>query len=223
MKIDVFFDPICPWCYIGAKRLEQSLALYQKQRADASKTSKKKASEQIDIYWRMFQLNPSMPKSGMLRADYLRAKFGSPAVYHQVYHPIQQTADKENIPLNLDRIKVTPSTLEAHRLVKHTARTHNSDVTHKLVNRLFEAYFIDGADIGDSAVLSGLAAELMIKSSDDSSQSDLETLKQDQTDAATYQISGVPYMVFNDSYSVSGAQPPHVLIPMLELAAQNTP
>ena len=70
MKIDVFFDPICPWCYIGAKRLEQSLALYQKQRADASKTSKKKASEQIDIYWRMFQLNPSMPKTGMLRADY---------------------------------------------------------------------------------------------------------------------------------------------------------
>ena len=222
MKIDVFFDPICPWCYIGAKRLEQSLALYQKQRADASKTSKKKASEQIDIYWRMFQLNPSMPKTGMLRADYLRAKFGSPAVYHQVYHPIQQTADKENIALNLDRIKVTPSTLEAHRLVKRTARTHDSNVTHKLVNRLFEAYFIDGADIGDSAVLSDLAAELMIKSSDDSAESDLEALKQDQTEAANYKISGVPYMVFNDSYSVSGAQPPHVLIPMLELAAQKT-
>ena len=227
MKIDVFFDPICPWCYIGAKRLEQSLALYQKQRAEGHKTSKKKTSKKtaaasIEIYWRMFQLNPSMPKSGMLRADYLRAKFGSPAVYHQVYHPIQQTAEKENITLNLDRIQVTPSTLEAHRLVKRTARTHDSNVTHKLVNRLFEAYFIDGADIGDAAVLNDLAAELMIKSSDDSTESDLEALKQDRTDAANYKISGVPYMVFNDSYSVSGAQPPHVLIPMLELAAQKT-
>ena len=222
MKIDVFFDPICPWCYIGAKRLEQSLALYQKKLADAHKTSKKTASAPIEINWRMFQLNPSMPKSGMLRADYLRAKFGSPAVYHQVYHPIQQTADKENIPLNLDRIKVTPSTLEAHRLVKRTAMTQGAETTQKLVNRLFEAYFIDGADIGDAAVLNGIAAELMIKSGDDSAESDLEALKQDQADAATYQISGVPYMVFNDSYSVSGAQPPHVLIPMLELAAQNT-
>jgi len=107
VKIDIISDVVCPWCYIGKRRLERALASCP--------------DLDVDINWWAFQLNPDMPPGGMERQSYLAAKFGSAEQARQIYASIEEAGDGENIAFRFDRIKRTPNTIDAHRMIRHLA------------------------------------------------------------------------------------------------------
>jgi len=130
MIIDIVSDAICPWCYIGKRRLERALAMAPQP--------------DLQIGWRPFQLNPDMPLEGMDRQEYLRLKFGDRAG-GRMYQAVEEAGRAEGIPFNFDRIRRTPNTLLVHRLIRYAAREgHQDDV----VEAAFRAYFVEGEDIG---------------------------------------------------------------------------
>ena len=141
MKIDVFSDTVCPWCYIGKRRLERALAA--------------PGAPEAEISWRPFQLNPGMPAGGMDRAEYLAWKFGGAAPARRAYGAVRDAAAAESLPLRLDAIARTPNTLASHRLIHYAA---GRGAQNAAVDALFRAYFTEGADIGDIDILTGAAA-----------------------------------------------------------------
>ncbi len=143
MQLDIVSDAICPWCYIG-KRLERALPVL----ADEGLT--------FSIRWNPFQLNPDMAKQGVERAAYRAAKFGSAERAAELDQRVAAAAAAVGLDFHLDRIVRTPNTLDAHRLVWLAGRQGRQDA---LVERLFQAYFIDGQDIGDTTVLAGCAVD----------------------------------------------------------------
>ncbi|MBI3710755.1 MAG: DsbA family oxidoreductase [Proteobacteria bacterium] len=142
MIIDIVSDPICPWCYIGKRRLERALA--QAPIAD------------LQIGWRPFQLNPDMPLEGMDRQEYLRLKFGDRAGGN-TYDAVKSAGLGEGIAFNFDGMKRTPNTLLAHRLIRFAANENRQD---EMVEALFRIYFIENQDIGAVETLVQLAAAL---------------------------------------------------------------
>ncbi|MGD9869365.1 MAG: DsbA family oxidoreductase, partial [Hyphomicrobiales bacterium] len=135
LDIDVVSDVMCPWCYIGKRRLEHALALVPEIQAD--------------VRWRPFQLDPTIPAEGMNRQDYLDRKFG-PGGAGKIYKQIELAGEAEGIPFRFDRIARSPNTLDCHRLIRWAAHDGFQDA---VVDRLFELFFLEGADIGDRAVL----------------------------------------------------------------------
>lgn len=206
MEIDIYFDLVCPWCYIGKHRLERALA----NRPDL----------QPRICWRPFQLNPGMPRGGMDRGAYLATKFGGPERARQIHAMITDTAARDGLPLNLDRITRTPNTLDGHRLVRWVA-ARGSDAG-AAVEAIFRAYFADGLDIGDVDVLIGIAVSLGYGADEIRSHltSDAEIAAILSSDAAARRmgIQAVPCFVFAGRYALSGAQEPHAFDPMFDLA-----
>jgi predicted DsbA family dithiol-disulfide isomerase len=201
MIIDIVSDAICPWCYIGKRRLEKALQLAPQ--AD------------LKLGWRPFQLNPEMPREGMDRKDYLRAKFGD-ASGGKRYDAIVEAGKSEGIDFQFDKIKRTPNTILAHRLIRFAARHDKQDA---LVEALFRAYFTDGKDIGDienlAAVAAGVgvdAAQYLVGSEDD------ETIRQEDAFARQIGIQGVPCFIIDRQYAVSGAQPAEAFLEIFELA-----
>ena len=142
MIIDIVSDAICPWCYIGKRRLEK--ALVTAPQAD------------LQIGWRPFQLNPDMPAEGMERQEYLRQKFGDRAG-GGMYKQVEDAGRGEDIPFAFDRIKRTPNTILAHRLIRFAQREDRQD---DVVEALFRAYFTQGADIGRIDTLVGVTGAL---------------------------------------------------------------
>ena len=206
MRIDIFFDLICPWCFIGKRRLETALAL--------------RPGQAVELSWQPFQLNPDMPMGGMPRKAYLDAKFGGPEHAGQVYGMIRDTAAKDGIRLDIDTISVTPNTLDGHRLVRLFQR-QGADVA-LLVERLFEAYFQEGSDIGRHDVLAAKAADC-----GEAREAVLRYLEGDEdrsaviaVDHAARQmgIQGVPCFVVDRRFAVSGAQEPSAFLPVFDLA-----
>lgn len=206
MRIDIFFDLVCPWCFIGKRRLETALVLRPNLNAGLS--------------WQPFQLNPDMPTGGMSRKAYLDAKFGGPDHAGQVYSMIRETAAKDGIDLNIDKIDTTPNTLDGHRLVRLFQRT-GAD-TAGLVERIFTAYFQDGADIGRHDVLADTAADCgeqrgmisrFLNGDDDRSA----VMAIDHA-ARQMGIQGVPCFVIDRRFAVSGAQEPSAFLPVFDLA-----
>ncbi|MEM7446155.1 MAG: DsbA family oxidoreductase [Pseudomonadota bacterium] len=208
MRIDIFFDLICPWCFIGKRRLETALALRPGQAAELS--------------WQPFQLNPDMPPGGMPRQAYLDAKFGGPEHAGQVYSMIRETAAKDGIALDIDRIRTTPNTLDGHRLVRLFQR-RGADVA-SFVERMFEAYFQEGQDISDYYVLAAKAAECGEDSNEVLSflESDDDRSAVLAIDHAARQmgIQGVPCFVVDRRFAVSGAQEPSAFLPVFDLATR---
>lgn len=206
MRIDIFFDLICPWCFIGKRRMETALAL----RPDLA----------AELSWQPFQLNPDMPVNGMPRKAYLDAKFGGAEHAGQVYAMIQETAAKDGIDLHIDKISKTPNTLDGHRLVRLFQR-NGGDVA-DLVERIFAAYFQDGADIGRHDVLADRAADC-----GERREAIVRFLEGDEDrnavlaiDHAARQmgIQGVPCFVIDRRFAVSGAQEPSAFLPVFDLA-----
>lgn len=140
VTLDIFSDPICPWCYIGKARLDRALA-------DAP-------DHPFTIRWRPFMLNPDMPADGMDRRAYLETKFGGRQGAIDAYLPVATMAEEAGLEINLDAIRTTPSTVDAHRLT-HWAGIEG--VQTAIVSALFKAYFVDGRDIGDHEVLGDIA------------------------------------------------------------------
>ncbi|WP_193180696.1 DsbA family oxidoreductase [Nisaea sediminum] len=210
-QIDIFSDVICPWCFIGKRRLERALKL--------------RPVPDLTIQWRAFQLNPDMPVEGMSRQAYLENKFGGPERASQIYDNIRRMGDGEGIDFRFDLIQRTPNTVLAHRTINLATAKGTSDA---LVENLFNAYFIEGVDIGDLdnlvtlAEASGMDAEetrTWLEGKGGATEVMAETRF-----AYENGINGVPCFIFNRQYAVSGAQEPEAFFPLFDLdASQKSP
>lgn len=206
MRIEIVSDVVCPWCFIGKRRLEKAMA--QRPHID------------FEIGWRPFQLNPDMPKEGADRKSYLEAKFGGPARAKEIYARVAGEGAKEGIAFDFDGIKRTPNTLAAHSVL-HWAL--GAGVQHELVERLFRLYFLEGQDIGDHQVLADAAeAEgldgALIKSLLDEEQ-DADLIRSEDQMARELGITGVPFFIFERRYGVPGAQDPEALLQVIDKLA----
>ena len=199
MLIEIFSDVICPWCFIGTRRLERALA----QRPDLD----------ARISWRAFQLNPWMPPEGMTRAAYLEAKFGSRDA-RRIYDDIRRVGETEGISFRFDLIPRTPNTLNAHRLIRLAGQHGRQD---QVVEALFGAYFLEGRDIGDMAVLSDIGARANLAFPGDADDTDADPIRAEDMRARQIGIQGVPCFVIDRSYAVSGAQEPEYFLPLFDL------
>jgi len=206
MKIDIFFDPICPWCYIGKRRLQRALG----QRPTIS----------AELNWRPFMLNPDMPPQGMERQAYLLHKFGTEARVRRLLGALEATGQSEEIGFNFDTIHHTPATNDAHRLIKYAAEHGQGE---QVVESLFRAFFIEGRDIGlfDELSAIGRAAGLdggALDSYLDSSL-DAEWVTQQNSQAHRLGVNGVPCFLLNGELALQGAQQPDILARLLDAAA----
>ena len=208
MRLDIFSDPICPWCFIGKRRLERALAA----RPDL----------EIDVHWRAFQLNPEMPAEGMERQLYLELKFGGPAAAQRIYDTIAEAGAGEKIDFDFGAIRRTPNTINAHRLIRRAAADGKQDA---VVEALFRRYFLAGEDIGDTAALLEVAAEAGLESAGLEAflagSEESETVRGEDASARRTGIQGVPTFIFANRFALSGAHEPEVLIQMFELAEQD--
>jgi len=195
LRIEIVSDPVCPWCYIGKRRLDTALAGHP----DVT----------VEIRWSPFQLTPDMPREGRDRAEHYAAIFGAERAA-TIRESMVETARQEGLEFQWRDGARSPNTLGAHVLVDLAAETPGCD-TSALVEALFHAHHVDCADLGDAAVLTRLGSDAGI---------DAATLHKALADhrrearvraqiqqAATRGISGVPCFIFNDRYAVSGAQP----------------
>ena len=202
-QIDVISDVVCPWCYIGQRRLAQALA----------RLPEDDAARRAPIRWHPFQLNPDLPHAGVPRKAYLEDKFGGPERAAQIYARVSAAGATVGIPFAFERIERQPNTRDAHRLIAWAqAQGDASD----LVERLFRAYFIDGRAIGDHAVLSAIAGEAgfdaaaaqVLLDSDEG----VDAIALMDSRAREIGVQGVPFFIFNQHIAVSGAQEPDALL-----------
>jgi len=204
MRIDVVSDVICPWCYIGKRRLASAL----QQRPEAA----------VEILWHPFQLNPDMPPEGMARERYIAAKFGGGQHASRIYQNVTDVGATVGIPFHFERIRVTPNTRDAHRLIRHASDAGDAD---PVVEALFNAYFIEGRDIGDRSTLAEIAEEAGFDGEASarflaSPEGAEEVLAADMS-ARRIGISAVPCFIFERKYVVSGAQEPEFFLPLFDL------
>lgn len=210
IKLDVISDPICPWCYIGKTHLDRALEA--------------NPEHPFEIEWHPFQLNPDMPSDGMDRRSYLEAKFGGKEKAVKVYAQVEEAARSAGLDIDFGSIPRVPNTLNAHRLI-HWAGLEGQQT--KIVAALFRAYWREGKDIGDLAVLADIAGangldRAMIERLL-SSDADADDIRARDHHARQRGVSGVPCFVIGNQYVVSGAQPPQVWAQILEelIALQN--
>ena len=199
LPIDVVSDVVCPWCYIGKRRLEQAFALMD-------------GASQFRVAWRPFELNPQMPKAGIERREYRMRKFGSWERSLQMDAQLREVGNSVGITFRHDLMKRTPNTFDAHRLIWLAGVLGAQDA---MVETLFRGYFSEGRDIGDAGVLAGLAAEAGIE------RARAETLLNGTEGAAEVAaeeelamragLSGVPTFVLGGRVLFSGAQPPELI------------
>lgn len=204
--VEIYSDVVCPWCYIGKRRLERALRQLN-------------GAAQARIMWRPFQLNPTMPKEGIDRTTYLEAKFGSLDAFRQLEEHVLAAGAAERISFAFDKMARTPNTFLAHRLIWYAEQQGRQDA---VVESLFRGYFEEGADIGVSAILVQLAdrSGLSVETVDRFLQSDEGTEEVKAEEAAGHRlgIRGVPYFVLNRTISISGAQPHDIFVSALQRA-----
>ena len=208
MRIDVISDTVCPWCFIGKRRLEQALAM----RPDLKPT----------ITWHPFQLNPDMPAEGLDRKTYLESKFGGPEGAERVYGAIREAGKSVDIDFDFDAIAVTPNTIDSHRVIHWADGEGKQDA---VVEALFRGYFLEGANIGDPATLAETAGSCGMDSEVIGARLAADTDGAAIVEAAgrisKMGISGVPCFVVDSQYVISGAQGPEHFVQLFDaLAAQ---
>jgi predicted DsbA family dithiol-disulfide isomerase len=142
MQIDVISDTVCPWCYIGKRRLERALTL--------------RPQITFDVRWRPFQLDPSTPAEGVDRRAYMERKFGSSDKIKPIHTALLKAGEDEGIPFAFEKIARTPNTINSHRLIRWA---HSMGVQDAVVEGLFRRYFVEGADIGQIKILAAIADE----------------------------------------------------------------
>jgi predicted DsbA family dithiol-disulfide isomerase len=206
MRIDIFSDVICPWCFIGKRRLERALAL----RPDLAAT----------LSWRAFELNPDLPNDGIPRELYLTAKFGSYHAADRLYAAVSDAGRSDGIEFAFERIRRTPNTLRAHRLI-HLAG--EKGCAERVVETLFRAYFLEGQDIGHIEILAELAAHAGLDEAETrqylAGDAGTTEVRAEEYRARRLGIHAVPYFVLERGYAISGAQEPEIFLPMFDIAA----
>lgn len=209
IRVEVYSDVICPWCLIGHHRLKQ--AIEQVPEVDC------------ELIWLPFELNPDMPSEGMDRQAYLDTKFG-PQRAAEIYGNIARVLDQEGLDADTAKIKKTPNTFKAHRLLYLARQSGGSgEKARKLKLAMFDAYFRDGRDIGSDDVLLDCALKAGLDEDQTKGwlQSDEGAHETRQLEARARQIGvqGVPFFILNGKLGVSGAQPPEILADALRQAA----
>jgi predicted DsbA family dithiol-disulfide isomerase len=202
-RIDVISDVVCPWCYIGHRRLAAALA----------RLPVDDPARGASIRWHPFQLNPDLPHAGVPRRTYLEDKFGGPERAAQIYARVAAAGAAVGIPFAFDRIAIQPNTRDAHRLIAWAQAQRDAG---DLVERLFRAYFIDGRAIGDREVLAAIAGEAGFDSAASRRMLDadegVDAIALMDQRAREIGVQGVPFFIFNQHVAVSGAQEPDVLL-----------
>lgn len=200
LTIDVYSDVICPWCYVGKRRLERALQQVG-------------ATVKPCVAWRPFQLNPAMSKNGMDRRQYLEAKFGGPEAAQAIYDQVAAAGAAEGIHFAFERMTRTPNTFAAHRLIWLAGRQGKQDA---LVEALFHRYFVEGGDIGSIETLSLPAAQAGLDQAATETfltgDEGVEEVKAEEATGHRIGIRAVPYFVLNGTYALSGAQPPEQFV-----------
>jgi predicted DsbA family dithiol-disulfide isomerase len=206
--IDVVSDVVCPWCYVGKHRLEKALAMLPEQR--------------FAIFWRPFQLDPTIPKEGMPRQAYLERKFGRERLA-DLHKPLIEIGKAEGIPFAFDKINRSPNTLDAHRLLRWA---HEAGKQNAMADRLFALYFTEGADIGNRDVLTKAAADVGLDAALVAqlltTEADLDPVIAEINAAQKMGISGVPTFIFAARFALSGAQPAETIKKAIEQSALTT-
>lgn len=214
MRIDIFSDVICPWCFIGKKRLEKALTL--------------RPVPDLQIHWRAFQLNPGMPAEGMDRQAYLAAKFGGPESAQRIYDTVGAAGRRSGVAFAFDKITRTPNTVAAHRLVRFAERFGRQDA---MVDALFQAYFLQGRNLSDQESLADIAAAAGVDRAAARAfldgDEETETVLAEDAYARKLGIGGVPCFIVDGRYALSGAQEPEAFLPVFDLvgntASENAP
>lgn len=207
LSIDVFADPVCPWCWIGKRRLEAALAA----RPDVEAT----------VRWLPFQLDPTIPPEGLDRAEYLETKFGDAEKVRATHEQLAAIGRDEGLALLFADIARAPNTLDAHRAIRFAAE-EGLVAQGALIERLFEAYFTEGEDISDLDVIERAAEEAGLDSDTLrerlESDEDAEIVREEIQRARAIGVEGVPCFIFEGKLVVMGAHPPEVLVEAMDRA-----
>jgi predicted DsbA family dithiol-disulfide isomerase len=206
MPIDVVSDVVCPWCFIGKRRLEKALALVP----DVA----------VEVRWHPYFLNDWVPREGIDRKTYLETKFGSVERYVGMARRVQQAADEEGLVYRLDKISRQPNTLDCHRLILWA---RNAGAAARMKQRLMELFFAEGADLSDREVLVQAAADCGLDGDLVpnllAGDADVERVTREAESAKEAGIEGVPCFIFGNVLAVSGAQAPEYLADAIKRAA----
>jgi predicted DsbA family dithiol-disulfide isomerase len=205
LTIDVFSDVVCPWCFIGKRRLEKAIAL----RPDMP----------VEVRYRPYFLNPWVPREGMSRVDYLTTKFGSPERYEKIALRVAQAAANEGLTYNIGALARQPNTLDCHRLILWAGSIGKAA---QVKQRLMEIYFSEGGDLSDRDVLVQAASDCGLDPVEVrnllASDADVAAVERAAKSAQEAGIDGVPFYVFGNVLAVSGAQAPDYLAGAIERA-----
>jgi len=208
MQIDVVSDTVCPWCFIGKRRLARALEM--------------RPEIEFDVRWRPFRLDPTVPREGVDRAAYMRAKFGDGARVQAMAEAIKAEGVLEGIEFDFARIERRPDTLDSHRLIRWAAVAGLQDA---IVERLFAAYFEEGRDIGDPAVLEFLAADVGMDSLQVAEllaeDTDRAAVEREAKLASEMGITGVPTFIFANKFVLSGARESDVIARVIDKVIEN--
>jgi predicted DsbA family dithiol-disulfide isomerase len=206
LVIDVFSDVVCPWCFIGKRRLEKAIAL--------------RPEIPVKVQYHPFLLNPWVPRGGMSRTEYLTTKFGSPGRYEQIAQRVAQAAASEGLVYNLTSLARQPNTLDCHRLILWAGRIGKAS---DIKQRLMEIYFTEGGDLSDRNVLIQAASDCGLDPAEVdpllASDTDVAAIERAANAAREAGIEGVPFYVFGGALAVSGAQAPDYLASAIDRAA----
>jgi predicted DsbA family dithiol-disulfide isomerase len=207
MQIDIYADVVCPWCYIGERRLEQALA----QRPELH----------VERRWRPFQLQPGMPKQGLPWAEFATRKFGGGANMDRAFAQVVAAGAADGLEFRFDQVASAPNTVDAHRLIMW-AGEHGKQW--ELANALFAAYFTHGRNLNDVDQLVDVAAQVGLDPNAVraflATDEGVAAVQASQRDAAELGVQGVPFFVFNNQFAVSGAQPVQLFGRALDMAAE---
>ena len=206
LTVEVVHDLVCPWCFLGTRRLLRTL----RRRPDLL----------VDLVWRPFLLNPDMPRMGMARSDYVVRKFGGEDRARRLYSSIAEIGRAEGLQFRFDRVRRTPSSVDAHRLVRWAARYGRAN---GVVEALFTAHFTDGRDLGETGVLCAIAAACGLDPHAAramlGSDAEMDGVHADNLRAHRLGINGVPCFVVGGRHAIAGAQEPEVIERLLDVAA----
>lgn len=198
LTVDVISDVMCPWCYIGKKRLDAAIALVPEL--------------DVTVRWRPFQLDPTLPPEGKDRRAYLEAKFGGPDKAAAAYERVRVVGTEVGIPFAFERIALSPNTLDCHRLLRWAA---DEGCQSELAERLFSLYFVEGANLADRRTLISAAHDVGYPTEGLTqklaSDLDVELTKAEIAHASRMGVTGVPCFIFDNRYAAMGAQETEVL------------
>lgn len=207
VRIDVVSDVVCPWCFIGKRRLEKAIAL--------------NPETPVEVHFRPYFLNDWIPREGISREQYLTTKFGSVERYQGIAQRVTAAAAAEGLTYAIDKISRQPNTLDAHRLIRWADGIGKAA---EMKQKLMDLYFTEGADLTNHAVLVQAAADVGLDAEDVgnalSSDQDVAEVEQEALSAKEAGIEGVPCFIFGGKFAVSGAQAPEYLAEAIARTAE---